>query len=122
MAFWNDNVHDQGLNWAIAQANLLSICSQEPTTFTEATSTYELGNGAVTLGSAQNGDTDGRKSVVPALTDEDVDSSGTASHVALTGSGGSDLVATVALTASQAVTSGNKFSTSAFDLVKRDPT
>lgn len=44
MAYINDYVLDAALSKFDTEANRLDICSQEPTTYTEATSTYTLGN------------------------------------------------------------------------------
>ena len=46
MSFLADRVFDEGLSVLSDEANRLDICSQEPTTYEEATSTYTLGNKA----------------------------------------------------------------------------
>nr|WP_309504266.1 hypothetical protein [uncultured Roseovarius sp.] len=121
MAYINDEVFDQGLDYATTNGTRLDYCSQEPTTYAEATSTYTLGNKTgITTGSTTNGDTDGRKVVVPAVTDGSATGTGTATHWALT-DGSSILVATGALSSSQAVTNGNTVTSTAFDIVIRDP-
>lgn len=120
MTSLNDEVLDQGLDWLDANGTRLDICSQEPTNYTEATSTYTLGNDTINTGAPQDGDTDGRKVVVPAVSGASVTASGTASHVAVT-DGTSVLCLAEALSASQAVTSGNTFNTAAFDVTLRDP-
>lgn len=84
MAFINDEVFDQGLDYADTNGTRIDICSQEPTTYTEATSTYTLGNDTVNTGATQNGATDGRRVIVPAITAGSVTATGTASHWALT--------------------------------------
>ncbi len=120
MAYLNDEIFDQGLDWADTNGTRIDICSQEPTTYAQATSTYTLGNKTgLNTGATQNGDTDGRKVTVPAITDGSVTSTGTASHWALT-DGSSLLVATGALASSQGVTSGNTFTLGAIDLTIRD--
>lgn len=121
MPFLNDNVYDQGLSYADTNGTRIDICSQEPTTYTAATSTYTLGNATVNTGAPQNGDLDGRKVVVPAITSGSVTATGTATHWALT-DGAGILVATGALSASQAVTSGNTFTLDAINLTIRDAT
>jgi len=118
MAFISDAALDAALA-VVAAADVLHICSQEPTTFTEATSTYTLGNKAApTIGAA--GDRvaagGGRKRTVAEITDGDVTGTGTATHWALTTAAGSVLQATGALSASQAVTDGNPFTLAAFDI------
>ena len=44
MATLNDRVYDNGLTVLDTEATYLYICSQEPATYTAATSTYALGN------------------------------------------------------------------------------
>jgi hypothetical protein len=75
----------------------------------------------MTVGSPTNGATDGRKVVVPAITDGSVTASGTASHWALTNASNT-LIATGSLTSSQSVTNGNTFTLDAIDITIRDAT
>lgn len=120
MSYINDELRDQGLDYATANGSRIDICSQEPTTYAEATSTYTLGNKTgLTTGATEDGDTDGRKVVVPVITDGSVTGTGTATHWALT-DGSGVLLATGALDASQAVTSGNNFSLTAINITIRD--
>ena len=122
MAFSNDEVYDQGLDYLIANGSRIDICSAEPTTYAQATSTNTLGNKTtLTVGATQNGDTDGRKVVVPAITDGSVTATNTATHWALTDDS-AILLATGALSSSQAVTSGNTFTLDAIDITIRDAT
>lgn len=120
MAYLNDEVFDQGLDWLDANGTRVDICSQEPANYTEATSTYTLGTATVNTGAPQDGDTDGRKVTVPAVSGASVTASGTATHVALT-DGSSVLCATTALSASQAVSDGNTFDLAAWDITLREP-
>ena len=117
--FISDTIFDTGLAVLTANLDRMDICSQEPTTYTEATSTYTLGNVAVTTGAAQNGATDGRRVIIPAITTGSVTGTGTASHHAGT-DGSSVLYTTAALTSSQAVTSGNTFNLDAISVTIRD--
>lgn len=119
MAFINDEVFDQGLDYADTNGTRLDICSQEPVSYAEATSTYTLGNDTVNTGATQNGATDGRRVVVPAITAGSVTGTGTASHWALT-DGSATLIATGALSSSQSVTSGNTFTLDAISITIRD--
>ena len=121
MAYINDEVFDQGLDYADTNGTRIDICSQEPTTYTEATSTYTLGNDTVNTGVTENGATNGRRVIVPAITAGSVTGSGTATHWALT-DGASILVATGALSSSQAVTSGNTFTLDAISITIADAT
>ncbi len=121
MPYFSDEIFDQGLDYATTNGTRIDIChTAEPTTYTEATSTNSCGNktGVVT-GAAQDGVIDGRRVTIPPITAGTVTSTATAGWSTLT-NGVSLLVATVALTASQSVTSGNEFTQGAFDLAKRD--
>jgi hypothetical protein len=120
MAFLSDEVLDQGLDYLDTNGTRIDICSQEPTTYAEATSTYTLGNDTVNTGAPEDGDSSGRKVVVPAITAGTVTGTGTATHWALT-DGSSELLAVGALASSQAVTSGNEFTLTAIDITIPDP-
>lgn len=116
MAFIADYILDLLLA-EFANANNLYICSQEPTTFTGATSTYKLGTKtAISIGAPADRTPTGRKVTVASFSNGTVDANGTATHWALTKTTGSVLMATGALAASQVVTSGNSFSLAAFDI------
>ena len=116
MPFIADAALDAGLA-VVADSDALYICSQEPTTFAEASSTYALGTKATpSIGAAGDRSPNGRKRTVAAITDGTVTATGTATHWALTKASGSLLRATGPLTASQVVTSGNTFTLAAFDV------
>ena len=120
MAFINDEVFDQGLDYADTNGTRIDICSQEPVSYAEATSTYTLGNKTgLNTGATEAGATDGRRVIVPAITDGSVTGTGTASHWALT-DGSATLIATGSLSSSQAVTSGNTFTLDAISITIRD--
>jgi hypothetical protein len=123
MVYLSDNVLDNGLNYLTTNGDRVDICSQEPTTYTEATSTYSLGNkAAATVGSPQNGDASGRKVTIAAITDGEVTDTDTATHWALSKTTATtELLATQTLTASQGVTDGNAFSLGAIDIEIPDP-
>lgn len=116
----NDEVFDQGLDYADTNGTRIDITSSEATTYTEATSTYTLGNDTVNTGATENGAVDGRRVQVPAISAGSVTGTGTAAFWALT-NGASVLIATGALSASQAVTSGNTFTLDAISITIRDP-
>jgi hypothetical protein len=121
MAFLSDLVLDQGLNYATANGTKVFICSQEPTTYAEASATYALGSITVVTGAAEDGDVNGRKVVVGAATGGSVTADGTASHYGLT-NGVGVLIATKTVSNPQAVTTGNAFSTEDFDVAISDAT
>ena len=110
MASLNDRVYDNGLTVLDTEVSHLYICSQEPTTYAQASSTYALGVKATPTVSAPGARTpNGRKVTVTAITDGTVSATGTATHYAMVDSTNSRLLATGALSSSQAVTSGNTF-------------
>ncbi len=120
MPFINDRVFDLGLNVLDTEANRLDICSTEPATYADATSTNTLGNKtALSVGAPAAGATSGRKVTIAAITDGTVTGTATATHWAITDTVNSRLLATGALAASQAVTSGNTFTLAAFDITLR---
>lgn len=121
MAFIADYIFDLALAELDTNATHLYICSQEPTTFAEATTTYALGNkSSLSIGAPANGASNGRRVTVASITDGSVTATATATHWAITKTTGSTLMATGALSASQAVTNGNTFTLGAFDITIPD--
>lgn len=115
----NDRVFDLGLNVLDTEATHLHICSSEPASFA-AVAGVTLGNkSSLSIGAPAAGSPSGRKVTVAAITDGSVTGTGTASHYAITDATNSRLLAAGALAASQAVTSGNTFTTPAFDITLR---
>ena len=120
MAYINDEVFDQGLDYADTNGTRIDICSSEPATYTAATSTVTLGNKTgLNTGATQAGATDGRRVIVPAITDGAVTATGSATHWALT-DGASILIATGALSTAQSVTNTNTFTLDAISITIRD--
>lgn len=80
----NDAVMDAGLD-VIATGTRQIACSAQPTTYTEANSTYALADVTMSSGdfTKANGDTSGRKVTMAAKSGVLIDTSGTATHVAL---------------------------------------
>jgi hypothetical protein len=116
VAHVDTTVLDNGLLAGLKSlADKIYICSTEPTNFTEATSTYALGNknfgsaGAALTGPAA-GDVNGRKVTSVAITDGVVNGTGTVGFWAWTDTANSLLKAVGSLAATQGVTSGNTFS------------
>lgn len=125
MAFLNDNTLDNGLAALKAAADKIFLCSQEPATYTQATSTYALGNkdfagaGNVYTGAIAAGSPSGRKVTSAAVVSGapgSITANGTASHNAVVSSGVSRLEVAQALSATQVVTSGNTFTLTAQDV------
>lgn len=122
MAFLNDRVFDNGLTVLDTEANAIHVTSQEATTYTEATSTYTLGNStSLSIGAPQDRSGGGREVVVAAISDGSVTGTGTATHYAIVDTVNSRLLATGSLTASQSVTSGNTFTLSSVAIGIPDP-
>ena len=121
MAFLNDNVFDQGLNYADTNGTRIDICSTDPGGTYATVTANTLGNDTVNTGAPANGAVDGRAVTVPAITAGSVTGTGTATHWALT-NGTDTVVASGSLTASQAVTSGNTFTLDAIVINLRDAT
>lgn len=119
MALIADAVFDAGLAYVITNGTKINICSAEPANFA-AIAGVTLGNKTgLTCGAAQNGAVNGRRTIVPAITDGSVTGTGTATHWALS-DGASILVATGALSASQSVTNGNTFTLDAISITIAD--
>ena len=117
----NDDMLDAALD-EYALSDLMIACSAEPTTRTEAVTTYALADIAMTPGTdytKANGDTSGRKSTAAAKSTVTVDTSGTATHVAKVDATRLMYVTTCT---SQALTSGNTVSFPAHDVEIADPT
>ena len=122
MASIGNSVLDGGLDVLDTLADRIDICSQEPTTYTEAITTYSLGNETtITVGAPQDRTGGGREVVVSAITAGTVDGTGTATHFSIVDVSATDLLATGSLSASQAVTSGNTFTLTSFTIGIPDP-
>ncbi len=122
MAFLSDNVLDNGIQYIDTNCDNLFICSTEPTTYTEAITTYALGNkNSVTIAAPTDGTPNGRSVEIAAITDGTVSATGTAAFWALVDSSGTELIATNDLGSTQAVTSGNTFTLNAFMVRIPDP-
>lgn len=121
--FLHDDTMDAALA-EIAEGNILTICSAQPTTRAEAITTYKLADVALTPGDGNgdftisNGDTSGRKVRVATQVDIPVDSSGDATHVAIC-DGTRLLLVTTCTT--QTLTAGNTVTTPVFDNEIADP-
>jgi len=101
-----DNALDAGLDYIINHATKIFLCSSQPTTYTQASSTYACANATITSGdfAKANGDTSGRKVTFTGKTGGAGTADATGTFLALT-DGSSELLAVTACT-SQAVTNG----------------
>jgi len=117
-----DATIDGMLAWIRERITIVTVCSTQPTSYAEATSTYKLAdnNGLtstdLTLG---NGDTSGRKITLSEQAGVAVDTSGTAAHVAWCGTSGSTLLLVTTCT-TQALTTGNTVTIPVHDFEIRD--
>ena len=116
MPYINDTELDALLNSIQDNVETLHICSQEPVNYTEAATTYTLGNKtAPTVAEPSDRTPDGREVVVAAIADGVVTADGDASHWALVKDAATArLLAAGALSVPQTVTDGNDFTLTEF--------
>ena len=119
MPFINDEVFDQGLDWADTNGTRLDIVSTDPGGNYASVTGNTLGNDTVNTGAPEAGATDGRRVQVPAITAGSVTGTGTATHWALTNASDT-VIASGQLSSPQAVTSGNTFTLDAISITIRD--
>lgn len=124
MPYMNDLLYDLILQAHEDNATRMDICSTEPATYTEATSTYTLGNKtSITYTGPADRTPNGRKTQVDAISGGSVTGTNTATHWAVSKpTATTALYSTTTLSSSQAVTSGNTFSLTAFDIGIPDAT
>lgn len=119
----HDDVLDGALNILKNNVTRMTACSAEPTTYTEGNTTYALAD--VTLASGDftnaNGSTSGRKTTIAQKTGVTVDSSGTATHIALLDVTNSKLLYVTTCT-SQALTAANTMTFNSWKIEIADPT
>lgn len=120
----HDDVMDGALNVIKNNVTRQVACSAQPTTYAEGNATYALAD--VTMASGDftlaNGDTNGRKVTVAAKSGVLIDTSGTATHVALLDVTNSKLLYVTTCT-SQALTANgsNTVNFPAWDIEIADP-
>ena|SRR5262245_38383459 len=111
---------DNGLNAIKNFADKIYICTTDPLTFTDAVSTYALGNKSFGVGGCfgvpATASPNGRQISSIAITDGQVTGTGTAAKWAVVDSVNSRLLANGSLAASQAVTNGNTFTLASFNI------
>ena len=114
MAFIRDTALDALLN-DVNDATHLSITSSEITAWASLAAA-ELGEATVTVGSAGDRTPNGRKVTVPATSGNNASGTGTASHWCLHNNSSIVYAAGALSGGGGAVTSGNPFTTAAFDI------
>jgi hypothetical protein len=115
---------DAMLNYIKNNSTRLCVCNAQPTTYTQAITTYKLAIKTISstdFTGPADGDTNGRKITANQQSGITVDASGDATHVALADSVGTKLVLVTTCT-TQALTSGNTVTVPAFDDEVADPT
>lgn len=120
MSKWtNDSVLDTFLD-KIATGTILTVCNAQPTTRTEAVTTYKLADVVIDASdfTKANGDISGRKVTIAAQNTIDVDTTGAANHIAICDS--TNLLCVTTCTA-QTLTAGNKVTIPAWDVEISDP-
>ena len=119
------SVHNDVLDGAflaLDAADIMTACNAEPTTRTEAVTTFKLADVAmtpVTDFTISDGDTNGRKVRVAAKSAVPIDTSGTATHIALCDA---TRLLYVTTCTSQALTSGGTVDFPVWDAEIADPT
>lgn len=98
----------------------IHVCSAEPTTFLEATTTLQLASDSVGSYTKAAGSPDGRQNTQAGTTASTIDNTGTGNHVAITTTSGSVLELVTTATA-QALTSGGTVDIGSFIHTLRDP-
>ena len=118
MPYMNDLLLDLPLQEIENNGTRLDICSQEPATYTEATSTYSLGNKTgITYTGPADASPNGRKTTIDPISGGSVTGTGTVSHWAISKpTATTALYCTTSLSAPQGVTDGNTFSTGSADI------
>jgi hypothetical protein len=119
------SVHDDVLDGAfdvLDQGDIMTVCTTEPTTRTQAVTTYALADVAMTPNTdytKANGDTSGRKCTVAAKSGVTVDTSGTALFIAICDA---TRLLYVTTCTSQVLTAGNTVNFPAWKVEIADPT
>jgi len=111
-----------GVGNILNDGTIMTACSAQPTNRTQAVTTYALADVTMTAGTdytLADGDTSGRKCTVAAKSGVTIDSSGTATHIALCD--GTNLIAVTTCT-SQALVAGGTVDFPAWKVEVADPT
>ena len=117
--FVNDLAMDALLDY-ISAGNIMTVCSAQPTNRAEAVGTFALADVALAGGdyTKANGDSSGRKVTIAQKSNVPIDTTGTATHVAICD--GTNLLLVTTCT-SQALTAGGTVTIPAFKDEVADP-
>ena len=119
----HNDLFDAALNYLKNNGNELTLCSQEPTSYEEAHTTYKLADVALDTGDyigPVDGTVSGRKITTNQQADVPVDATGTGTHVAIVDTNNSKLLMVSTCNSIQ-VTSGNNVTIPQFSWELRDP-
>lgn len=115
-----DYILDNGLTKLDTETDKITLCSADPTTYTEANSTNALGNKTFSAGGAFGAPAarapNGRKVASTAISDGSITATGSATKWAAVDTAGTRLHVNGSLSASQSVTNGNTFTLASFDV------
>lgn len=118
----HQDVLQNGLQYVKDNADKYYACSAEPTTYTEATSTYALADENIVTGDFTWGTgATGEELTVASKSGITIDSDGTLTHVALVDSGTSKLLV-VDTTSSQQIYAGNQLNLPSWKMIAKNPT
>lgn len=121
--FLSDTVMDVSLQYLKDNCDKITLCSAEPTTYTQANTTFKLSEtGALVSGdfTLADGAVDGRKVTVGAKSALAVSANGTITHAAWVKTGTSALLAVTKLTTARAVTTADTVNMPAHFVALRD--
>ena len=119
----NDEMMDAALDYIITNCDKQTVCSQQPTTYLEAVTTFMLAEVAIAGGNItkEDGSTSGRQFNVAAKNNVDVTNTGTGNHVSLVDTINSKLLF-VTTAPAQAITAGNQVNIGSWQDQISDPT
>ena len=122
MPYISDEVFDQGLDYATTNGIRIDVTSVDCVGTYACVTTNTVANSTAVTGVTANATSTGlgRKVTVAAIVAGSVTTTGNAKFWALNSTTGSTVIASGALTATQAVTSGNTFSLDAIKIIIRD--
>src|SRR5688572_15933180 len=118
--FANDLIADAGFDFLIAEAERIVVLSSYPAAYANVAAATLADNAIGTITKA-NGDTSGRKAIIPAHNNVPIDANGTATHVAVVDDTGTRILLVTECT-SQVLTSGGTVTVPAWDEEIGDPT
>lgn len=123
MPYCNPYLHDKLLDAIRTECNKMVLCSQVPTNFTEANTTYALADVAMTPSdfTLANGVVSGRRVIVAAKNNVTVDTTGDPVVCALLDTINQRLLYYVDETSTQTIYAGNTVNIPSFSIENRDP-